>query len=195
MKRVRPRPGASRVAKREGGMAPVEAPKAIEPVGLGPLEQTCFHVSRAYSNYVALLERVLAELGLKRNVRPGMGHVLFALFERDDLIIKDLVRRVSLTPSTLTGILTNMETGKLITRVQDKTDRRAVRIKLTSIGRSLEARCMTALERVNAVMEAGLTAPQVREAKLALAAMSRTMQDEARRPRTTPGKSPRWGRA
>lgn len=154
---------------------------AIDPTGPGALEQTCFHVSRAYYNYVALLEQVLNDLDLATPVKPGMGHVLFALFERDNQIIKDLVQRVSLAPSTLTGILSKMEAGSLITRGSDKTDRRAVRVKLTARGKSLQARAMLALKRVNAVMEAGLSADEVKTAKLALTAMNQAMQAEARR--------------
>ncbi len=162
------------------GMSPA-AGEAIDPTGPGTLEQTCFHVSRAYFNYVALLEQVLSDLDLATNVKPGMGHVLFALFERDNLIIKDLVHRISLAPSTLTGILSKMEAGSLITRGSDKADRRAVRVKLTTRGKSLRARAMLALKRVNAVMEATLSAGEVKTAKLSLTAMNQAMYAEAQR--------------
>ena len=49
-----------------------------------------FYLGRAYYAYVGLLERVLANHDLDGHLRPGMGHVLFALFEQDDCIIRDL---------------------------------------------------------------------------------------------------------
>jgi len=143
---------------------------AADPTGSSPLEATCFHVSRAYFHYVSLLERVLDDLHLAKAIRPGMGHVLFALFEHDHLIIKDLVQRTSLAPSTLTGILDKMERAELVARVADPSDGRAFRIALTRRGRGLRERCMEALGRVSAVMEAGLSAVEIKQAKKALAA-------------------------
>ena len=45
-----------------------------------PLEEAYFFISRAFYAYVGYLERLLEELGLDEHLRPGMGHVLFALF-------------------------------------------------------------------------------------------------------------------
>ena len=58
-----------------------------------PLDHLIWYLGRAYYTYVGLLERVLAELGLDRHLRPGMGHILFTLFERDDLSIKEIAAR------------------------------------------------------------------------------------------------------
>ena len=46
------------------------------------------YCGRAYYTYVGLLEKMLAEAGLKKHVQPGMGHILFVLFADDDLTIR-----------------------------------------------------------------------------------------------------------
>src|SRR5580698_7078261 len=73
-----------------------------------------FYIGRAYYNYVGLVERRLADAALDKHISPGMGHVLFALFERDGRIIKDLAAQVKLSYSTMTGLLSRMERAGLI---------------------------------------------------------------------------------
>jgi DNA-binding MarR family transcriptional regulator len=120
------------------------------------LESLVFGISRAFYAYVARLETVLSELGLDEHVQPGMGHVLFALFEEDDVIIKSLVARTRLAPSSLGRLLLRMEKGGLIERRRCAADARAVRIRLTTLGRSLEPRCQNALRQITEIVEQGL---------------------------------------
>ena len=46
-----------------------------------PGGELIWDLGRAYYAYVGLAERVLVEAGLDHVIRPGMGHVLFALYE------------------------------------------------------------------------------------------------------------------
>jgi hypothetical protein len=46
-------------------------------------------LSRAYHGFIAFLEGQLASCGLDRDLRPGMGHVLFQLLDEDGLSLKD----------------------------------------------------------------------------------------------------------
>jgi DNA-binding MarR family transcriptional regulator len=143
-----------------------------------PLEELSFYLGRAYYNYVGLLERELQAAGLQAHVRPGMGHVLFALFEEEDVVIKDLAGRTGLSPSTLSGMLARMEESGLIERRRDEADGRAVRVRLTPLGRSLEARCHDVLGKVNAVLCAGMGAGEVALVRSALARMVAAMREE-----------------
>ncbi len=68
-------------------------------------------LGRAYFAYVGLLERVLVEQKLDHVLRPGMGVVLFALYEKDRVSIKELAESSQLACSTLTGVLQRMEDG------------------------------------------------------------------------------------
>ena len=79
------------------------AEQGVSPKGRStddPLDQIVWSIGRAYYAYVGLLERVLAETGLDRHVRPGMGHILFALFEEDGRNIKEIAARTQLSGST-----------------------------------------------------------------------------------------------
>lgn len=118
----------------------------------GGLDAVCFALGRAYYNYLGVLERVLAEGGLDRHLRPGMGHILFALFEQDGRVIKDLVARSQLSYSTLSGLLARMEKARLVVCRRDARDGRAVRISLTPLARSLEPKCHAAVQRINEIM-------------------------------------------
>ena len=108
-----------------------------------------------------------------------MGHVLFALYERDDRIIKDLAARVKLSYSTMTGLLSRMERAGLIEcRKRFAGDGRAVRVKLTPLARSLEARCFKLLNDVSAVLESDMTPDEIRLLKTLLARMIETMRKD-----------------
>ncbi|MEX2093259.1 MAG: MarR family transcriptional regulator [Pirellulales bacterium] len=141
------------------------------------LEGVSFHLGRAYYRYIALVESALQEAGLADRVRPGMGHVLFALFERDDRVIKEIVERADVSPSTLTGILRQMEKHGLVERRADAEDGRAVRVRLTRLAKSLEQRLRKIQVRVHKVMYADLTAAELRAVKQGLARMTSAMRE------------------
>jgi DNA-binding MarR family transcriptional regulator len=141
------------------------------------LEGVSFYLGRAYYRYIALVDSVLREVGVADRVRPGMGHVLFALFEKDDRVIKEIVERADVSPSTLTGILRQMEKHGLIERRADDEDGRAVRVRLTRLAKSLEKRLRKAQVRVHQVMYADLTPAELRGVKQALARMTNAMRE------------------
>ena len=90
--------------------------------GKDPLDTVTFFIGRAYYNYVGMLERLLVEEGLYNLVRPGMGHILFVLFQTDDCIIKEISKRVQLSSSTMTGLLDRMVRAGLVTKRRDDAD-------------------------------------------------------------------------
>src|SRR6185295_414111 len=125
------------------------------------LEELSFYIGRAYYNYKLFLERTLRSLRLDDLVSPGMGHLLFSLFEEDDCIISVLAAKTKLSMPTLTLMLRKMESSGLVASRRDPDDGRAVRIRLTPLGRSNEPRCRKVLARLNRVLETGLTKKQV----------------------------------
>jgi DNA-binding MarR family transcriptional regulator len=142
-----------------------------------PLDQLIWYLGRAYYTYVGVLEKMLAEAGLKKHVQPGMGHILFVLFAKDDLTIKEIAKRSKLANSTLTGLLNRMETNKLLERRRDSTDGRLVRVRLTSLGKSLEPRCRDVVARLDAVFQGHLGEKGIRQSKRLLRAIIEAMQE------------------
>lgn len=140
------------------------------------LEELFFGVSRAYYNYKILLERLLEEYGLDRHVRPGMGHILFTLFEEEDLIMREIARRTRLSFPTITVLLQQMEKAGVVERRPDPKDGRSVRVRLTPLGRSLEPRCRNVVRQLKAVVESGLSDSEVRTVKRALGVMVESMR-------------------
>jgi len=148
-----------------------------------PLDQIIWHIGRAYYTYVGLLEQVLAENGLDEHVRPGMGHILFALFEEDGRNIKEIAARTQLSGSTLTGMLGRMEKAGVVARRRDEADGRVVRVRLTLLGRSLEPRCRLVVETLGEVLQSGMGAKDVLQAKRLLRRLTETLRAEDQRRR------------
>ncbi len=148
---------------------------------MNELEQISFYLGRAYYTYVGLLERVLVEMGLDQHIRPGMGNVLFALFEQDDRTISEVGQRLQLSRSTMTGMVAGIEKAGLITTRRDPVDGRAVRLKLTPLARSLEQRCREVPDRIEKVLCRRCDAEKQMILKEVLATMIESMSEEVRR--------------
>jgi|JI7StandDraft_1071085.scaffolds.fasta_scaffold12754_3 DNA-binding MarR family transcriptional regulator len=129
--------------------APIDEHHEVE----GLERSLIWDVGRVYYAYVGLLERVLVEQQLDHILRPGMGVVLFALYKKDHVSIKELAEYSQLACSTLTGVLQRMEVAGLITRSRDAVDGRLVRVALTKLGRQLESKCREVAHRMTAISE------------------------------------------
>jgi DNA-binding MarR family transcriptional regulator len=167
------------------------------------LEDLPLYLPRLFYAFLGLVERRLADSGLNRHLRPGMGHVLLALYEQDDCIIKDIGRRVQIANGTLTGLLARMEEARLIECRRCADDGRAVRVRLAPLGRSLEARLRAFHRDVTATLQEQLGEEDIAAAhdlfERMLGAMradeerARQARNGHRKPRLTttkPGKKP-----
>lgn len=77
--------------------------------------------------------RKLAENNLE--IKPGEGRILFVLWTKDNIPIKELVKRTGLPKTTLTSILDRLEKKKQIIREPSKKDGRETNIKLTKLNK------------------------------------------------------------
>lgn len=123
-----------------------------------------------------MLELLLEEFGLSKIIRPGMGHVLFALWQHDNVTMTNLVARTGLAASTLTRLTGEMEKVKLVNRTRCADDGRAVRIELTPLGRSLETMAGQVVSRLREVVEDGMSKAEVKGVKEGLTAMIDNME-------------------
>ena len=147
------------------------------------LEHISFAIGRAYYNHLGMLERALAESGLTEFVQPGMGCVLFALFERDDQAIKEIVDRTEVSHSTLSGMLRRMKRVGLIDLSRDAADGRSVRVRLTPLGKSIEPRCRRTLRKIDDIMTAGSSEKEIRMVQRTLKKMTQAMRNYERQSR------------
>jgi DNA-binding MarR family transcriptional regulator len=64
--------------------------------------------------------------------------VMLALWERDDVMLKDLGARLYLDSGTLTPLLKRLEAKGYVQRQRSQTDERAMALSLTPLGRRLK---------------------------------------------------------
>ncbi len=140
------------------------------------LRESFFVLSRAFYSFVLMLEHLLEEFGLSKIIRPGMGHVLFALWQHDNATMTNLAARTGLALSSLTRLTGEMEKVKLVTRKRCADDGRAVRIQLTPLGHSLETMADQVVTRLRDVVEAGMSKAEVKGVKEGLNAMIDNME-------------------
>jgi len=148
------------------------------------LDDLPLYLPRLFYAFLGLVERRLATTGLDEHLRPGMGHVLLALYEQDDCIIKDISRRTQMATGTLTGLLKKMEEAGLVDCRKCREDGRAVRVRLTKLGRALEPRMKEFHEEIIATLQQGLSAKDVESAHGLFTQLLQTMRQDEENCRT-----------
>lgn len=142
------------------------------------LEELPLFLAKVNLTYLRAMTRYMAPGKEEIKMHPGMASVYFALGEKDNCIIQDLVDRLSIPNGTLTGILQAMERSQLITRERCSKDGRAARIRLTDRGRKLMPEMKQRHEAVRKVLEKNLKASEVADLKRLLGKVFHTMELE-----------------
>lgn len=124
------------------------------------LEQIGFLLGRAYYAYLGLLERELHNSGLHEICPPGIGSLLFELYEQDARSIGALGQSLSLSKSTMTGLVRRAETHGLVTTSSDPNDRRVTVVKLTMLAKSIQPRCNRLADCIDTLISEQLTKTQ-----------------------------------
>ena len=86
------------------------------------------------------------------NLTPMQFTILSSLRRWRGLSSAELSRRFGVTPQTMGEMIGNLERRALIARVQDPTNRRALRLSLTTPGEHMLDVCETAMQAVEAHM-------------------------------------------
>ena len=98
-----------------------------------------FYLSRANIVFRELLKQSLEASSLSDYIKPGMGNLMFALYERDGQSKTELARKLRLSKMTITRLARDVEKQKLVTIEADDRDGRASRVVLTPLARRLES--------------------------------------------------------
>jgi DNA-binding MarR family transcriptional regulator len=101
-----------------------------------PLREGSFLMARIFQVSGRVFARKLRERGLG-HITPEQGRILFVLWRRDDVSIRELASRTSLSKSTLTAMLDRLEGSGHVVRVPSGSDRRKIMIRLTDRDRRL----------------------------------------------------------
>ncbi|NBD25320.1 MarR family winged helix-turn-helix transcriptional regulator [Paenibacillus glycinis] len=106
--------------------------------------QLCFALYACSREVTKLYRPFLDELGITYTQYV----TLLALWEKDEVAVKELGRRLYLDSGTLTPLLKKLEGLKLLRRERDPQDERSVIVRLTPEGRALKERAAEIPERV-----------------------------------------------
>ncbi|MFF0523249.1 MarR family winged helix-turn-helix transcriptional regulator [Actinomadura nitritigenes] len=105
---------------------PVPDPLALE-------NQVCFALVVASRSVLALYRPILEPMGLTH----PQYLVMLALWEHEQLSVKELSRLLQLDPGTLSPLLKRLESADLIRRQRDSRDERLLAVTVTESGRAL----------------------------------------------------------
>lgn len=97
-------------------------------------------------------------LGGFPQVRPAFGALLVPLFEQDGLQMGELARRGGISKQTMTTMIRQLETKKLVKRRRDPDDGRAYRVYLTATARKFEPVAEHALAQMDKIVAAAVPA-------------------------------------
>lgn len=109
----------------------------INPLSLD--NQICFSLYVCSKEIIRLYTPILEPLGITYT----MYIVLMALWEKDNVSVKELGKKVFLDSGTLTPLLKKLEAQELIARTREKTDERSLLISLTEKGKKFRNKCIT----------------------------------------------------
>jgi DNA-binding MarR family transcriptional regulator len=101
-------------------------------------DQVCFALAVATRSVVALYKPLLEPLGLTH----PQYLVMLALWECEELSVRDLSALLQLDPGTLSPLLKRLEAAGYVRRARNPHDERALAIVLTPEGRALRTRAL-----------------------------------------------------
>lgn len=114
-------------------------------------------LSGVYHIKERLFSRLLRQHGIE-NLSPAQSRILMALWEQDDIPVRQLAGLTSLDKSTLSLSLSRMEQFGIVQRIGDAFDHRVVRIKLTEHGQTYRQACTAAMKELTAILYRGIDA-------------------------------------
>jgi DNA-binding MarR family transcriptional regulator len=86
------------------------------------------------------------------DLNPGQGRIMFALWKGDGISLKELADRTSLGKSTLSMMLDRLEKAGKIKRMQNKDNRREIRIELANLeSQNLKEKYLQVSEEMNSL--------------------------------------------
>ncbi|OXM83568.1 MarR family winged helix-turn-helix transcriptional regulator [Paenibacillus rigui] len=132
--------------------------------------QLCFAVYALSREITKIYRPHLEELGLTYTQYV----TLLALWEEDDITVKELGARLYLDSGTLTPLLKRLEQMGLIRRVRDVKDERNVLIQLTEQGKALKERAYEIPEKV--FCHLGLDPQEISQWRKQLTQLTHTIQ-------------------
>ena len=119
-----------------------------------------FLIAKIHQITNRIFKKLLKEYGIKE-LNPGRGRILFALWQKDDIPIRELSIKTQLTKSTLTTMLDRLENAGFLKRVPDEDDRRIIRVKLSEKSKKLQKKYTDVSKKMTEVFYGTLTEEEI----------------------------------
>ena len=121
--------------------------------------QLCFPLYAASRNIISLYTPLLKPLGLTYTQYITM----MALWEKNEMNVKDLGKKLFLDSGTLTPVLKTLESKGVLTRERSKADERNLIVRVTEQGTALRDKCASIPSRMSCCMK--LTEDEIKSLK------------------------------
>ena len=105
---------------------------------------------------------VLSRNGLE-DLAGARGRVIFALWNEDNIPIKNLVEKTSLDKATLTGIIDRLERDGYVNRIQSPDDKRVTLISRTGKDEIFKTKIPEVSDQQNAIFYKGFSTREIEE--------------------------------
>ncbi|MBA7621264.1 hypothetical protein ES703_28623 [subsurface metagenome] len=120
-----------------------------------------FLIAKIHQITNRIFKQMLKEYGIKE-LNPGQGRILFALWQNDNISIRELSLKTQLTKSTLTTMLDRLENAGFLNRKKGK-DRRIVKVKLSEKSKNLQKKYGDVSKKMIEVFYGTLTEEEIDE--------------------------------
>lgn len=121
-----------------------------------------FLITKIHQITNRIFTQMLKDYGIEE-LNPGQGRILFALWQKDDIPIRELSMKTQLTKSTLTTMLDRLENAGFLTRSSDKEDRRIWKVKLSEKSKKLQKKYTDVSKKMTEVFYGTLTEEEIND--------------------------------
>ena len=122
--------------------------------------RTGFLISQIKQVQSRIFQRLLQESGVEEFNGP-QGHILYVLWQKDEVPIVELSQKTGLAKNTLTAMLGRMEEQGLIERKTAESDKRQSLIVLTEKARALQGKYDEVSRKMNEIFYRDFTEKEV----------------------------------
>ena len=118
--------------------------------------KTGFLISQIKQVQARVFQRLLLDLGIEEFNGP-QGHILYVLWQKDEVPIVELSQKTGLAKNTLTAMLGRMEEAGLIERKDSPSDKRQSLIVLTKKAKKLQGKYDEVSQKMNEIFYQGFS--------------------------------------
>ena len=119
-----------------------------------------FLIAKIHQITNRIFKQMLKNYGIKE-LNPGQGRILFALWQEDNVPIRELSKKTQLTKSTLTTMLERLENAGYLKRESDEEDERLKRVKLSDKSIKLQQKYVDVSKKMTDIFYRTLTENEI----------------------------------